>query len=169
LSGTGGNGSSRSTGAAVGAAADRASVGPARGGSQVWTGRGITAREILTALETLGRKAALGKGTEDGRPEADYRLTQVLASSITLVGFVWSRWRVTAGWTPWRAAGLASLGLFAAVATFGAASALSRAAASWQDAHLAMVALLWGFLVADIALLATRGPRREAPATAEQR
>lgn len=88
MSGTGGYGSPGSTGAAVGAASDRASAGPARGGSQVWTGRGITAREILTALETLGRKAALGKGAEDGRAEADYRLTQVLASSITLVGFV---------------------------------------------------------------------------------
>lgn len=74
-------------------------------------------------------------------------------AAISLAVFVVSRWRALAG--RWRVAAGGAVGLFLAVAGFGAASALSRAAPTWQDAHLAMVALLWGSVVATVAALAT--------------
>ncbi len=74
-------------------------------------------------------------------------------AGISLVAFAWSRWRTMSGWR--RASALGAIGLFVVVAAFGAASALSRADASWQDAHLAMVALLWGAAVAMVAVRAT--------------
>ncbi len=74
-------------------------------------------------------------------------------AAISLAGFVVSRWRALAG--RWRVAAGGTVGLFVAVAGFGAASALSRAAPAWQDVHLAMVALLWGFVVATVTALAT--------------
>lgn len=82
-------------------------------------------------------------------------------AGISIAGFAWSRWRTTAGWRAWRAGALGSVGLYVAVAAFGAASALSRATASWQDAHLALAALLWGVVVAMVAVLATGGPPSE--------
>ena len=75
------------------------------------------------------------------------------AAAVCLVLFVVGRWRVQPG--RWRVAAGGTVGLFAAVAGFGAASALSGAAAAWQDVHLAMVALLWGSVVATVTALAT--------------
>ena len=74
-------------------------------------------------------------------------------AGISLVAFACSRWRTMSGWR--RASALGSIGLFVVVAAFGAASALSRADAPWQDAHLAVVALLWGAAVASVAVRAT--------------
>ena len=76
-------------------------------------------------------------------------------AGISLVGFVLSNWRATLGWRAWRTAALTSMGLFVAVAALGAASALTKAAPTWQDAHLAIVALLWGLVVATVTALAT--------------
>ena len=71
-------------------------------------------------------------------------------AGFSLIGFVLSHWRTTAGWRAWRASALTSMGLFVAVAAFGAASALTKAAPAWQDAHLALVALLWGLVVGTV-------------------
>jgi len=84
-------------------------------------------------------------------------------AALSLVGLVRSRWRTEASSRAWRAGGLTLLGLFVAVAAFGAASALSQAAAGWQDAHLALVALTWGLLVALVTALATSAPRVGLP------
>ncbi len=75
-------------------------------------------------------------------------------AGISLVGFVASRWRTTAGWHAWRAGALASMGLYVVVAAFGAASALTRAKATWQDVHLTVVALLWTVAVATVSAMA---------------
>ena len=92
-------------------------------------------------------------------------------AGISLLGFVTNRWRATAGRPAWRAAALSSIGLFVAVAAFGAASALTRGAATWQDIHLAMVALLWALVVATVSALAIGQPRsgaQTAPDTGER-
>ena len=75
-------------------------------------------------------------------------------AGVSLVGFVASRWRTTAGWRAWRTGALASIGLYVVVAAFGAASALTKAKASWQDIHLTVVALLWALVVATVSALA---------------
>lgn len=79
---------SRNGGPVVDALVGRTPETSGRGAPQEWTGRGITAREILSALETLGRTADPGEEPGTGHLDAERRLTQVLASSITLVGFV---------------------------------------------------------------------------------
>lgn len=84
------------------------------------------------------------------------------AAGAAAVAFVTTRWRTTAGRPVWRGVALASLGALALVAALGAASALTRAAAAWQDAHLAAVALFWALLVAAATALAIRGPRAPA-------
>ncbi|SRR5579875_22327 len=71
--------------------------------------------------------------------------------------FVVSRWRLGARLPAWRALAVALCGCFAAVVGIGAASALTRGAPAWQDAHLAVVALLWGVLV-TLATLAASVP-----------
>lgn len=81
------------------------------------------------------------------------------ATGVSLVAFVASRWRTASG--RWRGGALVSIGLLVAVAAFGAASALTRAAPAWQDVHLAMVALLWSSVVALVTALATSSPRAE--------
>jgi len=79
-------------------------------------------------------------------------------AGLTLIGFVASNWRATAGWRRWRIAAVMMLCLLVGAAAFGAASALTRASAGWQDVHLAIAAALWGTLVTLVAMLATRGP-----------
>ena len=74
-------------------------------------------------------------------------------AALSLAVFVVRRWRALAG--RWRVAAGGTVGLFVAVAGFGAASALSRATPAWQDVHLTMVALLWGSVVATVTALAT--------------
>jgi heme A synthase len=49
---------------------------------------------------------------------------------------------------------VALVALLIAAAALGAATALTRAGAGWQDAHLAAAAALWGVL---IVLIATSG------------
>ena len=91
---------------------------------------------------------------------ADWQLVHRSLAGLTgvaLVAFVWGRWRPVGRWPAWRASALASGGAYIAVAGFGAASAVSRAAASWQDVHLAMAALLWVLVVATVTALATLG------------
>lgn len=78
------------------------------------------------------------------------------AAGVSLVVFVFSRWRTASG--RWRGGALILVGLFITVASFGAASALSRAAPAWQDVHLAMVALLWASAVAMVTVMATGHP-----------
>ncbi len=95
---------------------------------------------------------------------ADWQIAhRALASTagICLAAFIASRWRTTSGWR--RRFSLVSIGVFVAVAAFGAASALSRAAAAWQDAHLAMVALLWTSVVTMVTVRATDPPRAPQP------
>lgn len=89
-------------------------------------------------------------------------------AGLSAVAFVSSRWRTAAGWPAWRTIALSSLGAFALAAALGAASALTRAAAAWQDVHLTMVALFWALLVAAVTALATRGPRAPNPGTPRQ-
>ena len=84
-------------------------------------------------------------------------------AGIALVWFIGSRWRETSDRRAWRAGAVASLGLFVAVAAFGAASAITRAAPVWQDLHLPMVGLLWGLVVAMVAALATYRPLEGSP------
>jgi cytochrome c oxidase assembly protein subunit 15 len=87
---------------------------------------------------------------------ADWQmLHRVLAgvSGFCLAGFVVSWWRTASGWR--RASAVVPVGLFAGTAAVGTASALSRAAATWQDTHLAMVALLWASVVAMVTVRAT--------------
>lgn len=79
-------------------------------------------------------------------------------TGVSLIGFVSSRWQRAAGWPAWRVGAVTSLGVFVAVAALGAASAVTRAVATWQDVHLAMAALLWGLVVATVTALATGGP-----------
>lgn len=79
-------------------------------------------------------------------------------AGVVLLGFVVRHWRANRDRRGWRAGSLALLGQLVVVGAFGAASALSRAAAAWQDVHLAMAALLWGLLVALVGVLATSGP-----------
>lgn len=96
---------------------------------------------------------------------ADWQLLHRSLAGLTgvaLFAFVSVRWRSTAGWRAWRACALASCGAYIAVAALGAASALTRVNRSWQDAHLAVVAILWTLVVATAAALVTRG----APSTA---
>lgn len=69
-------------------------------------------------------------------------------AAVAMVVFVVTSWRHMAGRKRWRAGAVGLLGLLVVVASFGAASALSRAAPAWQDAHLAMAAALWALLVA---------------------
>lgn len=83
---------------------------------------------------------------------------------LALVAFVGTHWRRTAGEGSWRALAVASLGSYAAVAAFGAASALTRAAADWQDVHLAAVAFLWVLVVTLVTSRSLRGAPGPAPA-----
>ncbi len=83
-------------------------------------------------------------------------------AGISLIGFVASNWRATAGWHRWRIGAAALVGLLAAAAAIGAGTALSRATAGWQDFHLAMAAALWGVLVTLVAMLATDGSAQQA-------
>ncbi len=72
--------------------------------------------------------------------------------AVSLGAFVVAHW--TTGSTRWRTSALVASGLFALVAAMGAVSALTRAAATWQDVHLAVVALLWVSVVASASLAA---------------
>ncbi len=95
---------------------------------------------------------------------ADWQLAHrslVVLAALGLGVFVAVRWR--AGSSRWRASALAALGLFMLVAAMGAASALTRAAATWQDLHLAMVALLWVSVVASACLAAFDATRGTGP------
>lgn len=76
------------------------------------------------------------------------------AAGVSLVAFTW---KARSGRRPrgGRLAAELACGQFVVAAAFGAASALSRAAAAWQDVHLAMAALLWALVVAAVALVAT--------------
>ena len=69
-------------------------------------------------------------------------------AGIAMVFFVVTSWRRMAGHRRWRFGAVGLLGLLVVVASFGAASALTRAEPAWQDAHLAMAAALWALLVA---------------------
>ena len=67
-----------------------AALGASARVQQVWKGKGVTAKEIVVALEDLGRQERRGprhQGEED-TSATDRRMRQVLASSLTLVGFV---------------------------------------------------------------------------------
>ncbi len=77
------------------------------------------------------------------------------AAGLTVVGFVVAHWRATAKWPLWRAGAVALIGLLVIAAAFGAASALTRASAGWQDLHLAFAAAVWGTLVVLVAVVAT--------------
>ncbi len=97
---------------------------------------------------------------------ADWQLVHrslALLVGVALGVYVTARWR--AGTTRWRASALVAAGLFVVVAALGAASALTRAAATWQDVHLAAVALLWVSVVASTVLAALEAVAR-APARA---
>ncbi|MDA8291944.1 MAG: COX15/CtaA family protein [Actinomycetota bacterium] len=104
---------------------------------------------------------------------ADWQLAHRSLAGLTGVGlvvFAGANWRRTSGWSSWRSGAIASLGAYVVVAALGAASALSRAAASWQDAHLALVAVLWVLVVATVSALAaertgdgTDVPERSGP------
>ncbi len=97
---------------------------------------------------------------------ADWQLAHrslAVLAALGLGAFVATRWRT--GSNRWRASALAAAGLFVLVAAMGAASALTRAAATWQDVHLATVALLWVSVVTS-ACLAAFGARR-APETGD--
>ena len=86
---------------------------------------------------------------------ADWQLVHRSLAALTaaaVVAYVVASWR--AGTTRWRASALAVVGLFVVVAVLGAASALSRAAATLQDLHLGAVALLWVCVVASACLAA---------------
>jgi heme A synthase len=83
-------------------------------------------------------------------------------AGISLIGFVASKWRATAGWHRWRIGAAALVGLLVAAGGIGAGTALSRATAGWQDFHLAMAAALWGVLVTLVAMLATNGSAQQA-------
>ena len=87
-------------------------------------------------------------------------------TGICIVGFVASRWHGTAGWRSWRTGAAVLIALVAVAGSFGAASALSRGAPAWQDAHLALAAMVWGLLVVLVTTLATRAPRTLRTGTA---
>ena len=88
--------------------------------------------------------------------------TVALIASIGLVWFVARNWRASAGWHRWRIGAAILGGLLVSAAAFGAATALTRASAGWQDLHLAMAAALWGVLIVLVSMLATSGPGRPA-------
>jgi heme A synthase len=81
-----------------------------------------------------------------------------LIAAVAIVGFVLRHWRATAGWHRWRVGAAALIGLLIGAAALGAATALTRASAGWQDLHLALAAATWGLLIALVAMLATHGP-----------
>lgn len=82
---------------------------------------------------------------------------------LVVVGFVVANWRATRDWPRWRAGAVLLLGLLVAAASFGAASALTKASAGWQDLHLAFAASVWGTLVVLVAARATRDPAAGDP------
>ena len=86
---------------------------------------------------------------------ADWQLahrTLAALAALAIALYLLAHW--ARGSTRWRASALVVTGLFALVAAMGALSALSRAAATWQDVHLAAVAMLWVSVVASVTLAA---------------
>ena len=85
------------------------------------------------------------------------------AVAVAIVGFVASHWRRGAG-PRWRAGGVGLVVLLVLTGAIGAATALVKATAGWQDLHLAFAAALWGVLVILVmtAIVAAAPP---APAT----
>lgn len=77
-------------------------------------------------------------------------------AGVSMIGLVSSRWRETTSWRLWRCGATGLLVLLVAVASFGAASALTQARPTWQDIHLTMAAALWMLLVALVTATAVR-------------
>jgi heme A synthase len=76
-------------------------------------------------------------------------------AGVVFLGFLWVERRARFGGREGAVLAGATAGAFALVAGLGAASALSRAAPAWQDAHLAAVALLVLLVVATVVTIAT--------------
>ncbi len=149
------------------------------------TGRSLTLRSLgrsggavlLATLATIvggslvvangaGRACAGWPLCPAGAPGlADWQLVHRSLAVLAAAGlgyYVVARWG--RGSLRWRTSALVAVGLFALVAGMGALSALTRATATWQDAHLAAVGLLWVAVVTS-AVLAALGdaPRPGVP------
>lgn len=95
--------------------------------------------------------------------------SMVALASVAIVGMVLTSWRHMAGRTWWRRGAVALVAQLVVVASMGAASALTRAQAGWQDAHLAMAALLWTLVVSVVAMAGTPAPESGPGALAGSR
>jgi heme A synthase len=87
-------------------------------------------------------------------PASAWQLAHRSLVGLAGVGLAWFAWSGRSRYRHRRARFLvmAACGQYVVAAAFGAASALSQAAASWQDVHLAMAALLWALVVATMTL-----------------
>lgn len=127
-------------------------------GRSGWTLLGATLATIvagsLVVAHGAGRACASWPLCPAGAPGlADWQLAHRSFAALAMVGlalYLLAHW--ASGSTRWRASTLIVAGLFALVAAMGALSALSRAAATWQDLHLAAVGLLWVGVVACVTL-----------------
>ena len=146
--------------------------GPGRSASLRALGRSGWAVLLATLATVVGGSLVVANGAgracagwplcPAGAPGlADWQLVHrslAVLAAVALGAFVVAHW--ARGSLHWRASAVVAVGLFAVVAGMGALSALTRAAATWQDTHLAAVGLLWVGVVASAVLSAlTDAPR----------
>lgn len=116
----------------------------------------IVAGSLVVANSASGACAAWPLCPSDAPTGAAWQLLHrslVGVAGVSVLGFAWHA--RSSGSRSGRIVPMLACGQFVVAASFGAASALTRATAAWADVHLAMVGLFWMLVVASVVLVGT--------------